>query len=126
MIVSVWSGNTPSWEELDGELTFSFTVDGDAIPCGFCVGFNFDWFDEDYREASHSETETLNIRELLKGHTDGDQIADALGEKGILNFPCNSIIIIYNFAYSGAVKCAKVGAESSFCFLGCVEITTGF
>jgi hypothetical protein len=122
MKVSVWTGNTTSWELLDGQLTFAFTEDGDAIPCRFCEVFGIDWFDEDYREASHSESATHRMSELLKRHSHGERIADALGERGVLKTLCNAVVLLYEFAYSGAVESATLSEETNLRFLGCVEI----
>lgn len=122
MKVSVWTGNTTSWELLDGQLTFAFTEDGDAVPCRFCEAFGIDWFDEDYREASHSESATNSISELLKRHSLGERIADALGEKGTLVPPCNAVVLLYEFEYSGAVESAMLSKETILHFLGCVEV----
>ena len=122
MKVSVWTGNTTSWELLDGQLTFAFTEDGDAIPCRFCEVFGIDWFDEDYREASHSESATHRMSELLKRHSHGERIADALGERGVLKTLCDAVVLLYEFEYSGAVESATLSEETNLRFLGCVEI----
>ena len=122
MKVSVWTGNTTSWELLDGQLKFAFTEDGDAIPCRFGAAFGIDWFDEDYREASHSENATYSISELLKRHSHGEHIADALGERGVLKTPCNAVVLLYEFDYSGAVASAPLSEETNLRFLGSVEI----
>jgi len=122
MKVSVWIGNTTSWELLDGQLTFAFTEDGDAIPCRFCEAFGFDWFDEDDREASRSESAAHRIRDLLKRHSHGERIADALGEGGVLNTPCNAIVLLYEFEYTEDVDVAELSEETTLRFLGCVEI----
>ncbi|MFM8582241.1 MAG: immunity 22 family protein [Planctomycetaceae bacterium] len=122
MKVSVWTGNTTSWEVLDGQLTFAFTKDGDAIPSRFCEAFDIDWFDDDFREASHSEIATLSISELLKRHSHGERIADALGERGMLARPCNTVVLLYEFEYSGAVHSATLSKETNLRFMGCVEI----
>ncbi len=82
MKVSVWTGNTTSWELLDGQLTFAFTEDGDALPCRFCEVFGIDWFDEDYREASHSESATHSISELLKRHSHVNALLTLLAKEG--------------------------------------------
>lgn len=122
MKVSVWAGKTTSWELLDDQLTFAFTEDGDAIPCRFCEAFSIDWFDEDYREASHSEFATYSISELLKRHSHGERIPKALGERGILKAPCNAVVLLYEFEYSGAVQSAKLSEETALRFLGCIEV----
>ena len=122
MKVSVWIGNTPSWKSLDGHLTFTYTEDGDAVPCRFGEAFGIDWFDDDYREASHAENKTRRVEELLERHTKGDEIAKALGTACSLEQPCDAIVLLYEFEYSGSVDLANVGGDTPLRFLGCVEI----
>ena len=121
MKVSVWVGTTPSWEVLDRHLTFTFTEDGDAVPCRFGEAFGIDWFDDDYREASHAENRTLRTEELLQRHSHGAAIASALGECS-LEEPCNAIVLLYEFEYSGDVKSAHLDGDTALIFLDCVDI----
>lgn len=122
MKVSVWAGTTVSWDVLDGHLTFAFTEDGDAIPCRFCAAFGIDWFDEDYREASHSENATRSLHDLLKRHSKGDLITRALEAQPLLVVPCNAIVLLYAFDYKGAIQSAAVTDDTFLFFLGCVDI----
>ena len=121
MKVSVWTGNASSWDTLDEYLTFTFTEDGDSIPCRFAEAFDIDWFDDDYREASVSEQATLNMRELLKRHSCGPEIADALGDACFLSEPCNAMVLLFEFDYFGLVKSADLG-NAKLRHLGTVDV----
>ncbi len=122
MKVSVWTGKIRSWDILDAQLTFAFSDDGDAIPSIFCEAFGIDWFDDDYREASHLDTMTHNVDELLFRHSQGEQIAEALGNRKFLTATCNAIVLLYEFEYSGAVKTVSVSEDAVYYFTGCVDI----
>lgn len=122
MKVSIWAGSSPSWEVLDAALTFSFTDDGDAIPCQFCRAFGIDWFDDDYREASHSSFLTSNIGILIIKHSDGNHIIRMLGHRVLIHIPCNSIVLLYDFEYPGIVRSAIIEDHTRLIFVGCVEV----
>ena len=123
MKVSVWVGNTPSWNAIDGHLTFNYTEDGDAVPCRFCNAFGFDWFDEDFREASCSENESFGVRDLLTAHhTRGTEIVVALGAKALDNLAFNAAVLLLNFEYSGNIESAHIGGDTFLRFLGCVDV----
>ena len=121
MKVSIWIGNAPCWEVLDEYLTFLFTEDGDAIPCRFADAFGIDWFDDDYREASVSEHSTLSVRELLQRHSHGPEIAYELGDSPPLADPCNAMVLLFEFEYSGLVESADFG-NAKLRYLGTVLI----
>ncbi len=121
MKVSVWIGNAPCWEVLDDYLTFTFTEDGDAIPCRFADAFGIDWFDDDYREASVSEHSTLSVKELLQRHSHGAEIADALGDASWMTVPCNAVVLLFEFEYSGSIESAVFGG-ANLQYLGTVQV----
>jgi hypothetical protein len=123
MKVSIWVGHAPSWELLDEALTFTFTEDGEAIPCPFGEAYGIDWFDEDFREASVNDSPTLSVRDLLARHTSGTQIAETLDSlgKGTLRLESNAIVLLYDFEYSGKVKTASIDVVSLE-YIGTVDI----
>ena len=122
--VSLWVGQAASWNDLDEDLTFTFTEDGDAVPCAFGDAFDIDWFDDDFREASVRETPTVTVRELLDRHTSGSAIAKAvaMGPGNSLAEPCNAVVLLYDFEYTGHVKTAQLRVGTLLKFLGSFEI----
>ncbi len=122
MKVSVWIGNSPSWDVLDEYLTFHFNEDGEAIPCRFAELFQIDWFDEDYREASVSEERTINGDNLLQEHSQGKAISDQLGKLCTMATPCNAVVLLFDFNYSGLVKSADLGM-AQLEFIGTADIS---
>src|SRR4051794_37504793 len=104
--VSLFVGNSSSYEELQNYILVSYTEDGDAIPSEFEKDFNIAYYDEDFREVEFYDESSDDLRVLLEGFSYAERIIPELieicGER--LNQKVNSVTLLYNFQYHGNVN----------------------
>ncbi|MGX9706933.1 immunity protein 22 of polymorphic toxin system [Laceyella sediminis] len=116
--VSLFIGNSDSYEELQKYVLVSYTEDGDAIPSKFEKDFGIEYYDEDFREVEFYSQSSNDLRVLLEGFSYDEEIApefiDICGER--LDQEVNSVILLYNFQYD-----RKVDKTNQFKFLGTVQ-----
>jgi hypothetical protein len=116
--VSLFIGNMSSSEELDQYVLIEYTEDGDAIPSQFEKDFGIDYYDEDFREVEFYKEPLDDLRNLLEGFSYNEEIVwkfiDLCGV--YLDHKVNSVILLYNFQYTGTIKRAN-----QFQFLGAVQ-----
>lgn len=102
-VVSLWTGNTNSNEFLNDYTEMNYTEDGDRDPSEFIKDFNMYDIDEDFVEKERYEEASDNLEVLLSGCSYDDvvipNIKKSVGK--ILKEKFNTIILVYNFEYSG-------------------------
>ncbi len=122
-VVSVWIGNTDSEEKLEAYTEPVYSEDGADISAPFLEDFGIDQddFDEDFFECAMHAAPTDSLAVLLAGCSYDDTVIPAMqaqtGDK--LPFPCNAMILLYDFAYTGGIA-----EKSGFRFLGSTAAET--
>jgi hypothetical protein len=104
--VSLWVGDSSSWEDLASYMRVTYSNDGEAVPSPFASDFDICSYDEDFLEANCYETPSRLLRELLKLVSYDDVVIPKFvalcGEQ--LPEPVNSIVLLYNFRHDGPVR----------------------
>jgi hypothetical protein len=117
-VVSLFIGNSNSYEELQNYICVRYTEDGDAIPSEFEKDFNIDYYNEDFREVEFYDESSDDLRVNLEGFSYDEEIIpkfiEICGER--LNQEVNSVILLYDFQYHG-----HVNGTNQFRFLGTVQ-----
>jgi hypothetical protein len=110
-IVSLWIGDADSAQLLEAYMTIGFTEDGDLIPSTFATEFDIDYYDEDFREATHRETAERFLSDLLRGSSYADVIAPKFTTLCGNSIPqlANAKVLLYNFNYMGGSKAVTIG-----------------
>ncbi|RAS72843.1 immunity 22 family protein [Priestia endophytica] len=103
--VSIWLGNVKRKEDLEKYVALKYDEDGDSLPSLFFRDFHINHYetDEDFFEVEWLEESNKNISKLLEGISYEEIIIPKVKQYSELNKTYNSIILIYNFAYSGEV-----------------------
>ncbi|TCW39409.1 immunity protein 22 of polymorphic toxin system [Laceyella sacchari] len=116
--VSLFIGNSNSYEELQKYVLVSYTEDGDSIPSKFEKDFGIEYYNEDFREVEFYSQSSNDLRFLLEGFSYSEEIVpefiNICGER--LDQEVNSVILLYDFQYDG-----KVDKANQFKFLGTVQ-----
>jgi thiamine pyrophosphokinase len=116
--VSLFIGNSNSYEELQKYVLVSYTEDGDSIPSKFEKDFGIEYYNEDFREVEFCSQSSNDLRFLLEGFSYDEEIVpefiNICGER--LDQEVNSVILLYDFKYD-----AKVDKANQFKFLGTVQ-----
>ncbi|WP_027841693.1 immunity 22 family protein [Mastigocoleus testarum] len=104
-IVSLWLGKTDSLDSLENILQIFYSEDGDFAGSTFTKAFEIDFYDEDFREAEFLAQSDNNIEGLLKGFSYDSVIIPRFAEFiSPLNQNFNTVILLFNFRYTGTVK----------------------
>lgn len=98
-VVSIWVGNFQSEEEFNVFLQEEFDEEGDSLPSVFMKVFEIDYIDIDFQEAVFQENLSKDV--LLQA-----SYADTFADK-VDNLSGNSIILLYDFCYTGKVRETK-------------------
>ena len=118
--VSIWVGNFESKPQLDEFLTLIYDDEGEVVPSLFYESYEIDIDDiDDYMiEKEVFNTNYSNLYQMLKGASYEDVIVSNLKKNCIEDAISlsNSIILIYNYSYTGEV----LAAENTK-FIGVVE-----
>ncbi|WP_028402819.1 immunity 22 family protein [Ectobacillus panaciterrae] len=120
-IVALWVGNVSSMGELEEYLETTYTEDGDLLPSAFAQDFGIEYYDEAFQEIDYREHATANINELLADFSYDEELISkytSLYGEG-LSSKFNSVILLYNFEYTGSLK-KVVNSGRSFEYLGSV------
>ncbi len=116
--VSLFIGNSKSYNDLQNYILNSYTEDGDLLSSEFEKDFNIDYYNEDFREVEFYDEPSNDLRVLLEGFSYDEEIIpkfiELCGER--LNQEANSVILLYNFQYNG-----NVNEKNQFRFLGTVQ-----
>ncbi|MGA8942187.1 MAG: immunity 22 family protein [Thermoactinomyces sp.] len=116
--VSLFIGNSNSYEELQKYVSGNCTEDGDTIPSQFEEDFGIDYYDDDFREIEFYSESSDDLRILLEGFSYDEKIVsefiDICGDR--LDRKVNSVILLYDFQYIG-----NIDRASQFQFLGTVQ-----
>ena len=116
--VSIWLGNLKREGDLDEYVTLKYDEDGDSLPSLFFRDFHINQYetDEDFIEVEWLGENSEDIAKLLEGVSYEEVIIPKIKKYSELNKTYNSIILIYNFVYSG-----EVHASGKFDFIGCTN-----
>lgn len=103
--VSIWLGDVKRKEDLEEYVALQYDEDGDSIPSLFFRDFHINQYetDEDFFEVEWLGESSKDISKLLEGVSYEEVIIPKVKKYSELNKTYNSIILIYNFAYSGEV-----------------------
>lgn len=100
--VSLWIGNIPSEDELNNFMLEVFDEEGDSSS-KFIEAFNIEYIDNQFQEVFFYEN-LLTKEEVFEGFS---YIESFINEIPELNWSeKNSIILLYNFEYSGNINSA--------------------
>lgn len=120
--LSLWLCKTESEEVLYQYVEKDYKID-DCEEIKFQLGrdFNIYWYDEDFFEASFSDSR--KGWDLLEGHSYIENLLPILKEKyqDVINDTYNGVIIFYNFKYDGNVMEIKNDKYGYFRFIGSFE-----
>jgi hypothetical protein len=106
--VSLWIGNSISEKALREYITAKYTEDGDAIDTEFEKDFSASYFDEDFVEAMFYEESSNTFKDLLEGCSYDDVVIPAFEQVyNYINENYNTILLIYNYQYDGAVSISE-------------------
>ncbi|MCF2132362.1 immunity 22 family protein [Strepomyces sp. STD 3.1] len=116
--VSIWLGNVNGRENLEEYVILKYDEDGDSIPSLFFRDFHINHYetDEDFFEVEWLGESSKDVSKLLEGISYEEVIIPKVKKYSELNRTYNSIILIYNFAYSG-----EVHRSGEFDFIGCTN-----
>jgi hypothetical protein len=104
-IVSLWLGEVDASESLEQFVNTNYSEDGDFENSDFGRAFRISFYDEDFLEAEFFERSYTSISELLQDSSYEEILIpkfSAINEPLVQAF--NSIILVYNFRYSGTVE----------------------
>ncbi len=118
--VSLWFGNFENENLLEDFIDIEYTEDGDCVPSKFQKYFNIEYYDEDFLEMRYFTEKQNNLQQILKGFSSYDLIISRLEEK-YSNISYNSIILLYNFEYSGEIKEYKDFNNNELYYITCVD-----
>ena len=115
--VSIWVGNFESKPQLDEFLTLIYDDEGEVVPSLFYESYEID-IDDYMIEKEVLNSNYSNLCQMLKGASYEDVIVSNLKKNCIEDAISlsNSIILIYNYSYTGEV----LAAENTK-FIGVVE-----
>ncbi|MGG1221011.1 immunity 22 family protein [Priestia endophytica] len=116
--VSIWLGDVKRKEDLEKYVALQYDEDGDSIPSLFFRDFHINQYetDEDFFEVEWLGESSKDISKLLEGVSYEEIIIPKVKKYSELNKTYNSIILIYNFAYSG-----EVHSSGKFNFILCTN-----
>ncbi|MFP3728549.1 immunity 22 family protein [Priestia filamentosa] len=116
--VSIWLGNLKGERDLEEYVALEYDEDGDSIPSLFFRDFHINHYetDEDFFEVEWLGESSKDISKLLEGISYEEVIVPKVKKYSELNKTYNSIILIYNFAYSG-----EVHRSGEFDFIRCTN-----
>ncbi len=101
--VSLWLGTVKSEKDLEKLMIIGYTDDGDLIPSGFSKLFSMGRYNDDFREVRFYDKGIKSIPEALNGFSYSDDITmyfeSLIPAEKLHGF--NSVVLIYNFQYSG-------------------------
>ncbi|RAS76917.1 immunity 22 family protein [Priestia endophytica] len=117
-IVSIWLGNLNGERDLEEYVALKYNEDGDSIPSPFFRDFHINQYetDEAFFEVEWLGENSKDIAKLLEGVSYEEVIIPKVKKYSELNKTYNSIILIYNFAYSG-----EVHSSGKFNFILCTN-----
>ncbi|YCA45486.1 immunity 22 family protein [Bacillus sp. JZ8] len=103
--VSIWLGNLKGERDLEEYVALEYDEDGDSIPSLFFRDFHINHYetDEDFFEVEWLGESSKDISKLLEGISYEEVIIPKVKKYSELKKTYNSIILIYNFVYSGEV-----------------------
>lgn len=104
-MVSVWFGDSKSFENIEEYVDIEYTEDGDSIDSKFGTNFEFGYYDEDNIEICFCEDPQKNIDDILNDFSYSEVIIPNIKE--LLNgdnlaYWINSVILLYDFQYDEA------------------------
>ncbi|MBC6314043.1 immunity 22 family protein [Listeria grandensis] len=100
--VSLWLGNMEE-ATFNEYFEIKYTEDGDSIPSSFEENFKLGYYDRDLVEKFWAEERSDNIEILLEDFSYDNQIIEQFRSVN-LSEGYNTIILIYNYEYSGNMK----------------------
>ena len=103
--VSLWIGNSHAIEPLRDYIRVNYNEDGDSVPSNFAIDYLAPRFDPDFTEVLFHKDKSNSIRVLLNGCSYGETVIPAFEKicyKLVDSY--NSVLLIYNYDYSGDVK----------------------
>ncbi len=119
--VSLWVSTGDVAGAVEAALSAKYTDDGDWVPPAFAHAFGFNRFNPSTREARVLRSATDSVREAVRGFSYGelvgDRFAHACGET--LPVVARSIVLLYEFKFSGSTQSAEVGGLT-WRYVGCV------
>lgn len=122
-MVSLWLGDSESFDRLNSFLKIEFSEDGDPLGSEFSRELGLEYIDEDFSE-SECVGRTHSLGEALDGFSYNEIIAprfiDKVGE--ILDKEINAVILLYNFEYLG-MKSNIVRPGITLQFIGSLPYT---
>ncbi len=98
-VVSIWIGNFKSENEFAEFVKEQYDDEGDLLPSTFMKMFRIDYIDSDSQEILFQEN--LSKEDLLQASY-AETFINKMG-----NISGNSIVLLYDFCYTGQVKEAE-------------------
>lgn len=113
-VVSLWLGNMESQDFLEDYFSIKYTDDGDSIPSPFIKDFYICMYDidEDFIEKEFYLERSDNLEALLAGCSYEEVVIPQMKKSAsnILEMKYNTIIMIYNYEYSGEITIKNEGS----------------
>ncbi|WP_243523049.1 immunity 22 family protein [Bacillus pseudomycoides] len=106
-VVSLWLGNMESQDFLEDYFSIKYTDDGDSIASSFIKDFQICMYDidEDFIEKEFYLKRSDHLETLLAGCSYEEVVIPQMKRftSNILEMKYNTIIMIYNYEYSGEI-----------------------
>ncbi|PEY43924.1 hypothetical protein CN354_01800 [Bacillus cereus] len=106
-VVSLWLGNMESQDFLEDYFSIKYTDDGDSIPSPFIKDSHICMYDidEDFIEKEFYLKRSDHLETLLAGCSYEEVVIPQMKRftSNILEMKYNTIIMIYNYEYSGEI-----------------------
>ncbi|WP_410983046.1 immunity 22 family protein [Bacillus cereus] len=106
-MVSLWLGNMESEDLLEDYFRIKYTEDGDSIPSPFIKDYHICMYDidEDFIEIEFYLKQSEHLDALLAGCSYEEVVIPQMKRltANILEVKYNTIIMIYNYEYSGEI-----------------------
>lgn len=118
--VSMWAGSAPSKKSLLDYVNFTYDDDGDAVPSQFMLDFRMKhvWNEQTGESEFFKKSDSISNR--MTGFSYWEKVRESfrqlVGER--LDEPCNCLLLLYNYKYSGKVR--EVTNPFAFRFCGVV------
>ena len=119
-MVSLWCGVFENENLFNEFVDINYTEDGDDIPSKVVDHFEIDDYDEDFSEIGYFNEKQNDFQKILKGFSNDDIILSKLNKKHS-DIYYNSIILLYNFEYSGNIKEYKDSNNNQLHYIACVR-----
>ncbi|MEY8321852.1 immunity 22 family protein [Lachnospiraceae bacterium 46-61] len=119
-VVSLWCGVFQNEDLFNQFIDADYTEDGDYIPSRFEEHFDIDYYDEDFSEIGYFKEKQNDFQKILKVFSNDEIILSKLNKK-YNDIYYNSIILLYNFEYSGNVKEYKDSNDNQLHYITCVS-----